>query len=133
MVENNSMREELLKQTDQNPTNIGRDNKKSIERIFARDAARVKRMKWITIFSWLMLAIVFVIGAIFESNLRVLDKNSANIRWGILVVLILRTLFVTAVIFTISFYVRMRTLSIKQIQHRLSEIEKLLQERSKNE
>ena len=128
MVENNNMREELLKQMDQNSGKTDRNNQKSIEKILARDASRVKRMKWITVCVWVLVAAIFVIGGLFESSS--LHKGVVSI--GAIVV-ILRALILIAVIFTVSFFLRSRNLQMRQIQHRLSEIETLLRERSKNE
>ena len=126
MIENSKMREELLKQADENSAKMAGDNKKSIEQILARDAARVKRMKWISVCVWVLVANVFIIGGLFESGFL----HTGFVRIGGIVV-ILRALLFLAIIFTVSFFVRSRSLQMKKIQQRLSEIEKLLQKLDK--
>ena len=119
-----SMREELLKQMNGGQA---KTDKKSIEAILARDAARVRRMKWITVCVWVLVAVIFVIGGFLESS--TLHKGDVSI--GAIAV-ILRVLILIAVLSTVSFFLRSRDLQMKQIQQRLSEIEKVLRKLDKD-
>ncbi len=121
MAKDNDMHEELLKQMDQNSGSTEQSSQKSIEKIFARDTAYVKRMKWITACSWVLVAILFIVGGVFERNL--LYKGTI---WLNTLIIILQALVLIAIIFTVSFFVRSRNLQSRQIQQRLSEIEQLL-------
>ncbi len=126
MVENSKMGEELLKQMNTGNGGKAKTDKTSIEAIFVRDAARVKRMKWVTVCAWVLVMGIFVIGGLFESGF--LHKGVVSIGG---IVVILRALILIAVIFTVSFFLRSRDLQMKQIQQRLSEIEKLLRKLDK--
>lgn len=120
MAKNNDIHEELLKQMDQNSGSTERSNKKSIEKILARDAARVKRMKWVTACTWLLLVALYILGFIIGIEPSYQKTILVN------VVLLIPALFLIAVFFTVSLYIRWRSLNTRQIQQRLSEIEKLL-------
>ena len=126
MGTDNNMREGLLKQMNADSGGKAQIDKKSIEKILARDAARVWRMKWITVCTWVLVAVLFIVGGVFERN-----PSYKSMMWLNTLIMILRALVLVAVIFTVSFYARSRSLQMKQIQQRLSEIEKLLRKLDK--
>ena len=126
MAKESNIKEELLKQMDRNPdTNI-----KSPRQIIARDMARVKRLKWITVFSWLLVVACFVTKAFLERAHRSLLPG--EYAWLENLTVILQPLFLIAIIFTVSLYIRSRTLTIHKIQARLANIEMLLKKMSQD-
>ena len=127
MARENDIKEELLKQMEKNTDKMSEANVKSSQEIIARDAARVKRMKWTTIFSWLVVAVFFIVAGIIESNPSY--RNTVPLNCAIV---IFRAVLLIAVIFTISLYVRSRTLTMHQIQARLSNIEEQLKKMSQD-
>lgn len=130
MSKENDMKEELLKQMDKKSNKTSGANMKSAQEIIARDMARVKRMKWVTILSWLLVAICFIVIWIAKES----QWYTFESRWWLgAAVMILRALLLVAIIFTISLYVRSRTLSMRQIQARLSNIESLLKRMSEGQ
>lgn len=127
MAKENDLKEELLKQMDKDPNKILEANIKSPKEIIAKDMARVKRLKWITIFSWLLVFVCFVTGAFLERARNSHSLIDTEQVWLNSLIVILQALLLIAVIFTISLYVRWRTLTIHKIQARLANIEMLLQ------
>ena len=127
MAKNNDLKEELLKQMDKDSNKMPGANIKSPKEIIAKDMARVKRLKWITIFSWLLVFVCFVTGAFLERARNSHSLIDTEQVWLNSLIVILQALLLIAVIFTISLYVRWRTLTIHKIQARLANIEMLLQ------
>jgi hypothetical protein len=121
------LREELLKQMDRDAGGCLNAPQKAAQAILAKDAARLKRMKHITVFSWLALAAAFlasgVTGALsgFRSEL-----------WSICSIIGLQTLLIIAVSLTFVLSVRARTLKMKQIQTALADIQDQLKSISQN-
>ncbi len=134
MAKENDLKEELLKQMDKDPDKMPEANIKSPKEIIARDMARVKRLKWITTFSWLLVFIGLVISEIIQPFPRFPDTTRRAVWLLILPTLevVLKALILISVFFTISLYVRSRTLSIKQIHIRLINIEEHLQKMSQD-
>ncbi len=127
MAKKNDIKEELLKQMDKDPDKMPEANIKSPKEIIAKDMARVKRLKWITIFSWLLVFVCFVTGAFLERARNSHSLIDTEQVWLNSLIVILQALLLIAVIFTILLYVRWRTLTIHKIQARLANIEMLLQ------
>ncbi|MFQ6035344.1 MAG: hypothetical protein ACE5NM_05785 [Sedimentisphaerales bacterium] len=122
MTKESNIKEQLLNQMDKN---FDQASAKSTQEIIARDTARVKRMKWMTIFSWLALVVFFIVAGVIERN-----PSYRNTVWLNCAIIILRGLLLIAVIFTVSLYVRSRTLTLHKIQTRLANIEEQLKRMS---
>jgi hypothetical protein len=120
MNANNPLKDALLEQAQHNGTSAGNVNH-SIQNILARDQARVKRMKWLTLFAWLALPIDIIIVIAMKS---LSDSHLAE-PVGIIA---FQGLLLIAICFSISLYIRHRTLTMNQIQSRLSDIENLLKQ-----
>lgn len=134
MAKENELKEELLKQMDKDFGKMPGANMKSPKEIIARDMARVKRLKWITIFSWLLVFIGLVITEIAVPHPRFPDITRKAV-WLIILptlVVVLKALILISVFFTISLYVRSRALSMKQIHIRLINIEEHLKKMSQD-
>ncbi len=134
MAKENELKEELLKQMDKDPDKMPGANMKSPQEIIARDMARVKRLKWITVFSWLLIFIGLVITEIVVPHPRFPDTTRKAV-WVIILptlVVVLKALILISVFFTISLYVRSRALSMKQIHIRLINIEEHLKKMSRD-
>ena len=131
MAENNEIKEELLKQMDNN----SHVNAKSAQKIIAQDMARVRRMKWVTASSWLLVVICFLVTGVIQCDVKNVDNNSSylNMMRISLTILIFRALLLIAVFLTISLYIRSRTLTMHQIQARLAKIEEQLRRMSQGE
>jgi hypothetical protein len=137
MAKENDLKEELLKQIDKDSDKIPETNTNSAQEIIARDLARIKRLKWITICSWLLAAALFIVGGIIENAVPYPGFPSTTPKAvGVIVlptlVVVLKALILISVFFTISLYVRSRTLTIKQIQIRLIKIEEHLKKISQD-
>ncbi len=132
MAKENDLKDELLKQMDKDPDKMPEANIKSPKEIIAKDMARVKRLKWITIFIWLLVFVCFVTGAFLERARNSHSLIDTEQVWLNSLIVILLALLLIAVIFTISLYVRWRTLTIHKIQARLANIEMLLQKMSRD-
>jgi len=132
MAKENDIKEELLKQMDSESHEKAETHASSLDEIIAKDRARIKRLKWATVISWVLVAFCLIPAAFLEHA-----RRSAALIPSELVVLstlavTLRALLLIAVILTISLYIRSRTLTIHQIQARLANIEELLKKMSQD-
>ena len=128
MTKENNLKEELLKQMEKDSDKIPEANTKSSKEIIAKDLARIKRLKWVTICSWLLVAVCFIAAAFLE---RAQDSNAlinTEQVWLNSLIIIFRALLLIAIFLTTSLYIRSRTLTIHKIQIRLSNIEMLLKQ-----
>lgn len=130
MSKESNLKEALLRQMDKESGETHRDGTKSIEEIIARDMARIKRLKWITASSWVLVVLCFIPAAFLEyaQKSHVLTTNEQVFLNSL--ALILRALLLIAVILTVSLYMRSRTLTIHRIHARLANIEELLKKMS---
>lgn len=137
MAKENDIKEELLKQMDKDPDKMPEANIKSPKEIIAKDMARIRRLKWITTFSWLLVVAFFIVGGIIENAVPYPRFPGTTYKAvGVIIlptlVVVLKALILISVFFTISLYVRSRTLSIKQIHIRLINIEEHLKKMSQD-
>ena len=134
MAKENDLKEELIKQMDKDFGKMPGANIKSPKEIIARDMTRVKRLKWITVFSWLLVFIGLCITEIVLPYPRFLGTTRKAVWLIILPTLevVLKALILISVFFTISLYVRSRALSMKQIHIRLVNIEEHLKKMSRD-
>ncbi len=137
MAKENDIKEELLKQMDKDFGKMPGANMKSPKEIIARDIARIRRLKWITIFSWLLVVAFFIVGGIIENAVPYPRFPGTTCKAvGVIIlptlVVVLKALILISVFFTISLYIRSRTLSIKQIHIRLINIEEHLKKMSQD-
>ncbi len=136
MAEESNIKQELLKQMDKNSGSISGANIKSPREIIVRNEKRVKRLKWITAFSWLLVVICFIAAAFLEWARDSGALIDIELDWLSSLATILRVMFVIAILFTISLciscFIRSRTLTIHQIQVRLANIEELLKRMSQD-
>lgn len=131
MAKANDIREELLKQMDENSDQTS----VTPQEIIARDTHRVRRLKLIVIISWSVVVGCFVIGAFLRAREGALshDAGSDGISLWIPALLVaLRPLALIAIFLTVSLYVRSRTLTLRKIQVRLANIEEHLKEMSQD-
>jgi uncharacterized membrane protein YbhN (UPF0104 family) len=127
MPEKNNIKEELLKQMHENPHKV----MKSTQDIFTKDKLLIKRLKWITAFSWLLVVICFIITSFLDKARGFLAEDE---QWLLHIITItLRPFFLIALFLTVSLYIRSRTLTIRQIQVKLSDIEEQLKKMSKEQ
>jgi hypothetical protein len=137
MAKENDIKKELLKQMDKDPDKMPEANIKSPKEIIAKDMARIRRLKWITTFSWLLVVAFFIVGGIIENAVPYPRfPGTTRKAVGVIIlptlVVVLKALILISVFFTISLYVRSRTLSIKQIHIRLINIEEHLKKMSQD-
>lgn len=127
MATEKNLREELL-----NQNHIGTQKSSDLRnQVLAKDQAKVTRMKWLTIVSWILvavsLAVAGVIGAAFRGRLESEPLRNA------VFISVWQALLFLAVVFTISLYVRSRALTIHQIQLSLALIEEHLRKMSQKD
>ena len=131
MAKETNIKDELLGQMDLNA------DPQAAKKIFAKDFARVRRLKWITIISWLIVAVclvitslvkyafgsLYAIGPEWRLKTALMDSEIAALDG---LIMAWRGLLLVAVISTVLLYVISRTLTISQIQVRLAAIEEML-------
>jgi hypothetical protein len=121
-----NLKEELLAQ------NGGAEQKTDNFRnkILARDQARVARMRKLVVVAWALVAACPV--ALVISPLLPLKPEFERVLPALLIIP-LEGLFLIAIIFTISLYIRSRTLTMRQIQSSLALIEEHLKKMSQKD
>ena len=125
MEKENSLKEELLKQRDQNHGGSPDDFQGSIRAIMAKDTARVRRLKRATVISWILLAAAAVATGIIGVFTGFREEA-----WLIGTILGVQALLIIAVSCTFVLSIRSRTLRMKQIQATLSGIPEQLKKLS---
>ncbi|OHB67823.1 MAG: hypothetical protein A2Y77_01770 [Planctomycetes bacterium RBG_13_62_9] len=126
MTPEKNLKNELLKQN-----GVSTDKANDLrDKILARDKARVARMRKLVVVAWALVAACPVAMAI--SHLLPLEPKLERVLPALLIIP-LEGLFLIAVIFTISLYVRSRTLTMHQIQSSLALIEEHLKKMSQKE
>jgi hypothetical protein len=120
MATQRNLKEELLAQN-----GVGVQKAEDLrDRVLARDRAAVARMKKLTIFSWILLAASMAVAGVVELAFpNVLESEPLRTPAFIAV---WQALFFIATVFTISLYVRSRSLTTHQIQASLALIEEHL-------
>ncbi|MHC4475177.1 MAG: hypothetical protein ACYTEL_06015 [Planctomycetota bacterium] len=132
MAKENDIKEELLRQMAENCDEVWDAGKKSVQEIIAKEKARIRRTKWETIIAWVLVAVCFITSAVVE-HLRMYQYfTETELIWSYCLPMILRALLPIAVIFTVLLYTRSRTLTMRQIQARLSSIETALKKMSED-
>jgi hypothetical protein len=132
MTADKNIRDELLRQSDAD----GRRMQELRDNILARDETRVRRMKWIAGICWVVFLISFVLAGLVEVGQRfpIADLTTSEVAalfpeydWFVpLAIIITQGLFILATAVTFSLLVLSRTLTMHQIQARLSGIEEQL-------
>ena len=124
MAKENDLKEELLKQMNKNSTETADVSENSAGKIIEQHKAQLRKLKWITVISWLVTILYFMAMNFLKSNRMYLTNNE---RWlvyrsdtG------LKVLIVIAILLTFSIYSKSRTLTIRQIYVRLINIEEQL-------
>ena len=132
MEQENNLKEELLKQMEKDSDKIPEANTKSTQDIIAKDLVRIKRLKRITILSWLLVVVCFTVATFLEQARNSSALINTELVWLNTSIMILRGLLTIAIFLSASLYIRTRTLTIHKIQIRLSNIEMLLKQMAEN-
>jgi hypothetical protein len=127
MATTKNLRDELL---NQNGGGVQKGND-LCDKVLAKDRAQVARMKRLTICSWILLAASMAVAGVVELAFPDVLK-SEPLRTPVFII-VWQALLLIAVFFTISLYVRSRTLTMHQIQARLALIEEHLRKMSQKE
>jgi hypothetical protein len=131
MINKNHSKDELLKQSGISEG----DSRKLIKDILAKDTRRVSRLKWSTLSSCVLTAVIFLAAAIIEQIcphsryewVGGMSMTEAVARLALPVLIItFRALLLISAFLLIAFYVRSKSLTIKQINARLANIEEQL-------
>jgi hypothetical protein len=131
MTANKNLKDELLKLGQANGTIGPTTGAKTIQQLIARDQARVARMRKLTTAAW-SLVLLSLFAAAITSAFFPHDPLARHLPWGPLFMMASQGLLLIAAVFTVSLYVRSRTLTMHQIQASLSNIETLLRETLKD-
>ena len=127
MVTTKNLREELL-----NQNGGGVPNSHDLcDKVLARGRAQVARMKILTICGWILVAISPLVAGIVRLSFPDLIKDRPELVPTFII--IWQALLLIAVFFTISLYVRSRTLTMHQIQSSLALIEEHLRKMSQKD
>jgi hypothetical protein len=129
MTTEKNLREELLRQN-----SVGRQPGDELrDKVLAKDQARVARMRKLTICSWIVVGASLVAAGVVRV---VLSAPDIAVDKSLLVptfIIVWQALVLIAAVFTISWYVRSRTLTMHQIQASLALIEEHLKKMSQKE
>jgi hypothetical protein len=124
MAVEKNIRDELLKQNG----GASGTSPAVAEAILARDAARVRRLKRVTVASWIIFLLSLIAAGCIEAIARPPQDYFAPAA-----IIGVQGVLLIAVFLTIALYVRGRTLTMRQIQARLSGIEEQLRKLAQKE
>ncbi len=127
MATEKNLRDELL---NQNGSSARKGNDLR-DQVLARDQANVARMRTLTIYSWIVVGVSLAIAGIVRVSFP--DVLEFRPQLVPLFITVWNGLLLLAVIFTISLYVRSRTLTMHQIQSSLALIEEHLRKMSQKD
>ncbi len=127
MATEKNLRDELL---NQNGSSARKGNDLR-DQVLARDEANVARMRTLTIYSWIVVGVSLAIAGIVRVSFP--DVLEFRPQLVPLFITVWNGLLLLAVIFTISLYVRSRTLTMHQIQSSLALIEEHLRKMSQKD
>ncbi len=127
MTTEKNLKEELLKQN-----NIGMQSGQELrDVVLVRDQARVARMRTLMTVSWVLVMGSLAVAGVLELGYpRYFQTEPLR---NVVFLSIWQAVLWLAIIFTISWYVRSRTLTMRQIQARLTLIEEHLKRLSQKE
>jgi cell division protein FtsL len=127
MATEKNPRDQLLKQN-----GVGAQEGNDLcDKVLAKDRAQVTRIKRVTIYSWILVAASLIAAGI----VRLAFPDVIEFRPELIPTFIIawQALLLIAVIFTVSLYVRSRTLTMHQIQSSLALIEEHLRKMSQKD
>ena len=104
MADDKKLREELLKQNGIVPGRIPLREREQIWQMIAKDKARVRRMKWAAIITWLLVPLLLIVGGIAETLGANLPLR--NIGMVEAVIVACQAIVFVAIIFTISYFMK---------------------------
>jgi len=125
MEKQNNLKEELLKQMDQNRGAPPNGNQDLIQAIIAKETVRLRRLKRAAVVSWLLLAASFVVTGIIGAV-----GGFRKELWIVIPMIGVQALLIIAVSLTFVLSTRSRTLSMKRIQATLVDIQEQLKKLS---
>jgi hypothetical protein len=125
MEKQNNLKEELLKQMDQNRGAPPNGNQDLIQAIIAKETVRLRRLKRAAVVSWLLLAASFVVTGIIGAVGGFREEL-----WIVIPMIGVQALLIIAVSLTFVLSTRSRTLSMKRIQATLVDIQEQLKKLS---
>ena len=127
MATEKNLKEELLKQN-----NIGMQSGEELrDVVLVRDQARVARMRKLMIVSWVLLMVSMAVAGVMELGFP--DHFKSEPLRNVVFISVWQALLFLAIIFAISWYVRSRTLTMRQIQSSLALIEEHLKKMSQKD
>ncbi len=124
MATEKNLREELL-----NQNHVGTQKSSDLRnQVLAKDRANVARMKRLTIVTWILLAVSIAAAGVIE--LAFPDLFEEEPLRNPVFISVWQALLLLVIVFTISLYIRSRTLTMHQIQASLALIEEHLRKMS---
>ncbi len=127
MATEKNLRDELLRQNGVDP----RQGEELRDRILARDEAGVARMKRLTVCAWIVVGASLIMAGIVRLSFP--DVLESKPQLVPLFITVWNGLLLIAIFFTLSLYVRSRTLTMHQIQSSLALIEEHLRRMSQKD
>ena len=123
MVDNKDLGKELLKSNGMEYGKISQEERQKFRRLVARDKTRIQRMKWATVIAWGMLAVLWIyLFLVGQRSVSSRDHDPVSFVW----LLLLPCLFLIAILFTVSLYIRHKTATHRQMQSALMHIQEQL-------
>lgn len=117
---------ELLRQNGIEPGSLPEDRRKELRAMIERDKKRVTRMKWATVVALSVVLLLFIVGGLVG---RIFPREAVMMSVGFP----LAIMFYVVVAFTISWYLRSRSLGQRQIQASLADIAEQLKQLVENQ
>jgi len=120
MTTDNEFGQELLKANGIDPHGMSSEDRRALHKILARDKARVRRMKLITIVTWVL---VLLAGSGHLVTKLISEKTPEFRALTVVLAIIMMAMFYLALFFTGSYGIRAWIARSREFQVRIAEIE----------
>ena len=121
MEKNDELRDELLERMDRDAGTAPGGSPVAIQTILSKDARRFRRLRHVTVASWIVFAV-----ACLASGIAGALTGFKSEAWLIATIIGAQALLIVAVALTVTLSFRSRTLRMKAIQAALAEIQEKL-------
>ena len=140
MTDERELGKELLKRNGIEPGELPENGRRELRRMVERDKKRAERMKWATVVAWSLLALLYILAGVLPRILGILGVAPMFVTfagephpWTVVLLFPIVVLFWVAVACTISFLIRSRSVSQREIQASLADIAEQLRQLVKDQ
>ncbi len=124
MKDTKNLAGELLRQNGLNPGVLSDEDRERLRDIFSRDEARVNRVKWVAIVCWVLFLGIPITGMLVSTVFDASEGGQLARTLTDVVAIVEMCVFWVAIVCTVSWFIRARSLGQRRILAKLTDIER---------